>query len=178
MSFVLSLLPMLSYRLRTTVFLRTYVHAAARTPRSPRVLPFDDVVLNPACFNLNTSFSSVEMAHCMPRKLVSSVLCQQEGKRHSHPISTRHACLCQGQRLHMRKHWIISFIIHLPRPVETMYPRIRWRGHAGIITHRASRIMHHGPIAIESDELLLAESVPIVSEAMVMCRPQYEIREM
>jgi hypothetical protein len=37
--------------------------------------------------------------------------------------------------------------------------------------------MHHGPIAIESDELLLAESVPIVSEAMVMCRPQYEIRE-
>ncbi len=73
----------------------------------------------------------------------------------------------------------LDHIVHhtLPRPVETMYPRIRWRGHAGIITHRASRIMHHGPIAIESDELLLAESVPIVSEVMVMCPPQYEIRE-
>lgn len=60
---------MLSYRLRTTVFLRTYVHAAARTPRSPRVLPFDDVVPNPACFNLNTSFSSVEMGVVRHRNL-------------------------------------------------------------------------------------------------------------
>ncbi len=53
---------MLSYRLRTTVFLRTYVHTAAYAPRSPRVLPLDDVVLNPACFNLSTRISLISDA--------------------------------------------------------------------------------------------------------------------
>ena len=57
-----------------------------RTPRSPRVLSLDDVVLNSDCFNLSTRFSLISE--------LSYVLCT---------MST--LCLCQGTKApHARTH--------------------------------------------------------------------------
>lgn len=77
-----------------------------RTPRSPRVLSLDDVVLNPDCFNLSTRFSLISELSAIQTYELRMMLT---------------LCLCQGQR--PRTHaGITQYIIHQPRTVGSKHP--------------------------------------------------------